>query len=290
MQRNALRTIAAMARPPVMPDLGAGNDWQFETQALDPGFVNFEVKALASDNPTISIFDRIGVDYEGNGVSATRVAAALRSIGNKAVTVEINSPGGNYFDGVAIYNLLRRHSQPVAVQILGIAASAASIIAMAGDTVAIAHNAEIMIHQAQGVFFGNADDMEAAIATLRKLDGAMADTYAARTGKPLEELLAMMKAETYIGGQDAVDAGFADEVMAREAQMPVFASTEDLPSDKSSLDKFLATKGMPRAERRELYRAMGISTPRAADPNPATHNAGNEPDAGTARLLQALSI
>ena len=285
--RNSLFGFTAQ-RPPEMPDLGAGNDWQFETKALDPGFAAFEVKALASDKPTISIFDRIGADYEGNGVTAARVAAALRSIGNKAATVEINSPGGNYFEGVAIYNLLRRHPQAIDVQILGIAASAASIIAMAGDTVAIAHNAEIMIHQAQGVFFGNADDMEAAIPVLRKLDAAMVDVYAARTGKGGDELLQMMRAETYIGGRDAVAAGFADTLMEREAEMPVYASA-DLPRDKASLDKFLATKGVSRSERRDLYRAMGISTPRAADPAPATPRAGDEPEA-FARLLQAMSV
>jgi ATP-dependent Clp protease protease subunit len=288
MLRKGLITVIA-ERPPVMPDLGAGNDWQFETKALDPGFAAFEVKALASDKPTISIFDRIGADWEGNGVTAARVAAALRSIGNKAATVEINSPGGNYFEGVAIYNLLRRHPQAIDVQILGIAASAASIIAMAGDTISIAHNAEIMIHQAQGVFFGNADDMEEAIVVLRKLDQAMVDTYAVRTGQDGAELLAMMKAETYIGGQDAVDRGFADTVMQREAEMPVYAST-DLPTDKASLDKFLAAKGVARSERRALYRAMGVGTPRAADPDPATPRAGDEPDPGVARLLQALSV
>lgn len=289
MQRNSLRSVYA-ARPPVMPDLAAHGDWAFETQALDAGFANFEIKALASDQPTISIFDRIGADYEGNGVTASRIAAALRSIGDKPVTAEINSPGGNYFEGVAIYNLFRRHTQAVNVQVLGIAASAASIIAMAGDTVAIAHNAEIMIHQAQGVFFGNADDMEAAIATLRKLDTAMAETYAARTGKSIGELITMMKAETYIGGQDAVDAGFADEVMQREAQMPVYAKADEFPSDKATLDRLLATKGMPRAARRDLYRAIGTGTRRAADPDPATHNAGDEPDGFDAALAVARSI
>ena len=288
MQRNGLRSVCA-ERPPIMPDLAQHGDWTFETQALDASFANFEIKALASSQPTISIFDRIGADWEGNGVTAARIAAALRQIGDKPVIAEINSPGGNYFEGVAIYNLFRRHTQAVNVQVLGIAASAASIIAMAGDTVAIAHNAEIMIHQAQGVFFGNADDMEDAIATLRKLDNAMAETYAARTGKSIDELIAMMKAETYIGGQDAVDAGFADEVMQREAQMPVYAKADEFPSDKASLDKLLATKGMPRGARRDLYRAIGTGTPRATEPDPATQNAGDEPDAGFARLLQAMS-
>jgi len=92
MQRDSIRAVMAMARPPEMPDLGAGNDWQFETQALDAGFANFEVRALASDNPTISIFDRIGADYEGNGVTAARVAGALRSIARLRSSRNIRSP------------------------------------------------------------------------------------------------------------------------------------------------------------------------------------------------------
>lgn len=288
MHRKGLRSVSA-ERPPIMPEMAPQGDWTFETQALDASFAHFEVKALASSQPTISIFDRIGADWEGNGVTAARIAAALRQIGDKPVIAEINSPGGNYFEGVAIYNLFRRHTQAVNVQILGIAASAASIIAMAGDSIAIAHNAEIMIHQAQGVFFGNADDMEDAIATLRKLDNAMAETYAAKTGKSIDDLIAMMKAETYIGGQEAVDAGFADEVMSREAQMPVYAKADEFPSDKAALDKLLATKGMPRAARRDLYRAIGTGTPRAAEPSPATHNAGDETEADIKRLLQAMT-
>jgi ATP-dependent Clp protease protease subunit len=73
--------------------------------------------------------------------------------------------------------------------VLGVAASAASIVAMAGDRIEIAHNAEIMIHQARGLFFGTADEMADAMATLQKLDGAMADTYAARTGLDRDKLL-----------------------------------------------------------------------------------------------------
>lgn len=287
MQRRGLLVVQA-GQPAEMPERGSSGEWQFETRALSADFAHFEVRALASDRPTISIFDRIGADYEGNGVTPARIAAALRSIGNKAVTVEINSPGGNYFDGVTIYNLLLRHGADVDVQILGLAASAASIIAMAGNTIAIAHNAEIMIHQAQGFFGGNADDMEAAIATLRKLDGDMVDVYAARTARGADELLAMMKAETFIGGQDAVDQGFADSVMEREAQMPVYAEAADFPTDQASLDRFLARQHMPRAQRRDLYRAIKPGTRNAADP--ATRHAGDEPDAGFARALAALSI
>lgn len=288
MKRSGLIDVRAAQRPPEMPDLGNHVDFQFETRALAADCRAFEVKALATDRPTISIFDYIGDDGDGGGVPAAKVAGALRSVAGKPITVEINSPGGNYFEGVAIYNLLRRHPAAVDVQILGIAASAASVIAMAGDTIEIAHNAEIMIHMAQGVFIGNADDMADALATLQKLDGAMADTYAARTGMDRGTLLAMMKAETYIGGQDAVDQGFADSLMTREAQPLVYAEASDFPSDQASLDRFLARHRMPRAQRRDLYRAIKPGTLNAADP--ATLNAGNEPEAANRRLLQALSI
>jgi ATP-dependent protease ClpP protease subunit len=251
---------------PELPEV-ASSHWEFEVEALASDFAKFEVEA-ASDNPTITIFDQIGGE---GGVTPHRVAAALRTIGDKPITVEINSPGGNYFDGVAIYNLLRRHTQAVTVQVLGIAASAASIVAMAGDRIEIAHNAEIMIHQARGIFMGTADDVLEAAAVLQKLDGAMADLYASRTGMDREDIMAMMKAETFIGGQDAVDRKFADTVMEREAQPLAYANAE-LPEDAPSLDKFLAKQGMSRAKRRALFREMKGAQPSAAPE--ATHNAG----------------
>jgi hypothetical protein len=100
------------ARPPEMPEVAHSADWQFETRALADDFARFEVKALATGTPTISIFDYIGDDGAGGGVPAAKVAGALRSIGNQPVIVEINSPGGNYFEGVAIYNLLRVTRRP----------------------------------------------------------------------------------------------------------------------------------------------------------------------------------
>lgn len=281
MRKHSL--LAVEARLPEMPDFSGHAEWQFETQALAKDFAKFEVEA-AADNPTISIFDVIGEGVDGSGVSPARVAGALRSIGSRALTVEINSPGGNYFDGVAIYNLLRRHDAQVTVQVLGVAASAASIVAMAGDRIEIAHNAEIMIHQARGLFFGTADEMADAMGVLQKLDGAMADTYAARTGVGRDKLLAMMKAETFISGKDAVELKFADAVMEREAQPIAYAEAGDIPSDIGSLDRFLAKQGMPRSKRRELYREIKGRAP-TAEPS-TTPSAGEE---SVARLLRAMN-
>lgn len=267
--------VAASQRPPEIAPVGDGQGWQFEKKALAPTFAHFEVKALASDRPSISIFDYIGDDGNGGGVTVARIAAALRSIGSKPIAVEMNSPGGDYFAGVAIYNLLRRHPAAITVQILGLAASAASVIAMAGDRIEIAENAEIMIHQARGLFAGTADQMRAAVVVLDQIDTAMVETYAARTSLAPAKLSGMMKAETFMTGAEAVKLGFADAVMARAAEPVVYADGRDaMPRDPKSLDRKLAAEGMSRSARRELYRAIK-GEPSPADPNPEPNRAAS---------------
>lgn len=288
MKRSSLQAVFAAQRPPEITGIGDGAGWKFETMALADDFRHFETRAADGDRePTISIFDYIGDDGEGGGVSAKRVAGALRALAGQDIVVEINSPGGNYFDGVSIYNLLRRHDGNVEVQILGQAASAASVIAMAGDTIAMAHNSEIMIHEARGLFFGTKSEMAGAMAVLGHIDESMVETYAARSGRPAADFSAMIAGkDVYFRGEEAIEAGLADTLMEREAQMPVYASADDLPTDKASLDKFLAKHDVPRSARRELYRAMG--THNAADP--ATPRAGDEPEADYSRLFAALSV
>lgn len=284
--RNLLAVIAAQ-RPPEMPNLGIGADWKFETRALASDFRHFTVEANASSQPTISIFDYIGDDGEGGGVGAKRIAAALRTVAGRDIIVEINSPGGNYFEGVAAYNLLRRHEGKITVQVLGAAASAASIIAMAGDEIQIAHNAEIMIHEARGLFMGTKSEMKDAWETLAHIDNAMCETYAYRSGREASEFAAMIAGkDVFFRGQQAIDAGLADTLIEREAQMPVYASTDTFPSDKASLDAFLEKQGMPRAERRDLFREMTPEASRAE--GQAEHLPGITKEQ-EARLLRAMS-
>lgn len=273
MRNNGLLAVHA-ARPPEINGVGDGAGWKFETVALADEFRHFEIRAADTNHPTISIFDYIGDDGEGGGVTAKRIAGVLRACAGKPITVEINSPGGNYFEGVAIYNLLRRHDAAVDVEILGIAASAASVIAMAGDTIAVAHNSEIMIHEARGLFFGTKSEMADAMQTLTHVDRSMVETYAHRSGRPADEFDAMIAGkDVYFRGQEAIDAGLADLLMDRDAEMPVYVVAEnDLPTDKASLDRFLAKHDMPRSARRDLFRAIGThnaadsAKPRAGDP------------------------
>ena len=144
---------------------------------------NASVMAAQTPDNTISVLDVIGEDFwSGGGVTSKRIAAALRAIGDQDVFVDINSPGGDFFEGVAIYNALRAHPRKVTVRVLGLAASAASIIAMAGDDVQIGKAGFLMVHNAWAVAIGNRHDMAEAAATMEPFDDAMATLYADRAG------------------------------------------------------------------------------------------------------------
>ncbi|MBN8956897.1 MAG: Clp protease ClpP, partial [Rhizobiales bacterium] len=139
-------------------------------KALDRWRPSVQAKAADADN-TISILDVIGEDFwTGEGVTVNRVTAALRSIGNRDVVVNINSPGGDFFEGLAIYNVLRDHPAKVTVKVLGIAASAASVIAMAGDEVLIARAGFMMIHNTWIIAMGDRNDLREVADWLEPFD------------------------------------------------------------------------------------------------------------------------
>jgi ATP-dependent Clp endopeptidase proteolytic subunit ClpP len=148
------------------------------------------------------------------GISAKEVAAALDDLGEDVVEVRvhINSPGGMAHEGIAILNLLRQHPAKVVTVVDGLAASAASLIAMGGDEVVVMPNAEMMIHDASGGCWGNAADMHAYADTLEHLSANVASAYATRAGGTVEQWRAAMLAETWYSAQEAVDAGLADRV------------------------------------------------------------------------------
>jgi len=222
---------------------------------------NGGIKAAKSDENSISVFDVIGADWYGDGVTASRIAAALRSIGGANVTVNINSPGGDMFEGLAIYNLLREYEGKVTVKVLGLAASAASIIAMAGDEVQIGRGAFLMIHNCWVYAMGNRHDLQQIAEDMVPFDKAMNDIYGSRTGLDAATIDAMMNAETYIGGSDAVEKGFADRLLAADE----IADGDDSPAAAlRKLDAMLAKTDAPRSERRKLLKALTGSKPGAA--------------------------
>ncbi|EPH3101445.1 head maturation protease, ClpP-related [Providencia stuartii] len=236
--------------------------YELKPKALDKW--NSGIRAASSDN-TISVLDVIGEDFWGEGVTAKRISAALRAIGNQDVVVNINSPGGDMFEGLAIYNLLRAHNGKVTVNILGIAASAASVIAMAGDEIRMGRGAFLMIHNCWAVGVGNRHDFAKLANDLAPFDKSMSDIYVARSGLPEETISQMMDNETYIGASDAIEKGFADSLLAADAMDD---GDESPQAAIRKLDALLAKAKTPRSERRRLISALTRSMPSAtSDPH-----------------------
>jgi ATP-dependent protease ClpP protease subunit len=159
------------------------------------------------------IYDVIGSDFWGDGVDAKGVVNFLAEQDDAAeIHVRINSPGGAAFEATAIYNALARDPRRVVVYIDGLAASAASLVAMAGDQIRMAKNALMMIHGATGITIGTASDHESMVEVLHKVDGTMAKTYADRSGLGQPDVESLMEAETWMDAAEAEAHGFADIV------------------------------------------------------------------------------
>ncbi len=172
---------------------------------------------LVAKGPTaaeIYLYGIIGQDWFGEGVSAKQFADDLKKVKSaKTIDLRINSEGGEVFAAKAIYTLLRDHGARVIVHVDGLAASAASYIAMAGDEILIAESAFFMIHEARGGVRGTASDMRRTADMVEQVNASILETYVARTGKDAAAIKSMMADETWFTGKEAVAAGFADKVV-----------------------------------------------------------------------------
>lgn len=266
MSLRSLPNAPTMARP-------QNYQWDAPSDVLAK-WAEHPFAAAPDADATISIFDVIGDDgWTGGGITANRISAALRSIGNKDITVRINSPGGDMFEGIAIYNLLRAHRAKVTVEVLGWAASAASIIAMAGDVIRMGLGSFMMVHNAWGMVIGNRHDMREAASLFDGFDSALADIYEARTGMARVEIERLMDAGTFMTAAQAVECGFADAVDDTEIHPETNASAQVRPEIQARrrIDAALAKQGVSRTERRKMFNQIaGMHD--AADT--ATHDAG----------------
>jgi ATP-dependent Clp endopeptidase proteolytic subunit ClpP len=157
----------------------------------------------------IVIYDEIGAF----GIPAKTFLDELKALGPVAeLTVRINSPGGSVFDGVAIYNALKRHDAAITVWIDGIAASIASMIAMAGDEVVMPENAVLVLHDPSGPVAGTATDMRTMADALDRMKSGMVGAYREKSGRTDAEIEALMQAETWLSAQEALELGLADRV------------------------------------------------------------------------------
>lgn len=202
---------------------------------------NAGVRAVSAPaENVITIYDVIGEDWwTGEGVTVNRVDAALRKIGqDQAVEVHINSPGGDVFEGIAIFNRLREHGGKITVKIMGLAASAASVIAMAGDEILIGEASFLMIHDCWVVAIGNRHDMAETAAFLAPFDAALAAVYAKRSGQSASDCAAWMDSERWINGTEAIALGFADALLEADV----------ITEDEDRTDQARATNALRQAE------------------------------------------
>jgi len=197
--------------------------------------LSFDVHAAQADGITeIDLYDEIGYW----GVTAGMMRQRLRGAGD--VRLRIHSPGGDVYDGIAIYNDLVEHDGKIYVEIPGIAASAASIIAMAGDTITMSPSAYLMIHNVWSLVIGDRHDLIDAAHVMEQLDGSLADVYTARGTSSREECAQMMDAETFLTADDAIDIGLADNV---STALPEPEARFDLSAFKNAPKKWSIEAG-----------------------------------------------
>ena len=172
----------------------------------------YEIKNKG-DKAEIWIYEMIGEDFwTGGGVTAKNFQKELSEIKASQIDLHINSPGGDVFDGIAIYNLIKQHPAKVTSYVDGLAASIASVIALAGDQIYMAENALFMIHNPYGMAFGESADMRKMADLLDTVRGSIVKAYVSKTGKPDTEIFPLMDSETWMTADEAVEFGFIDEV------------------------------------------------------------------------------
>lgn len=178
----------------------------------------FEIKAKSETEAEIFIYEDIGEGWFG-GLSPKRFSDELKKLGKGVDTlyVRINSAGGSVFDGVSIYNQLKRHSARKVVDIDGVAASIASLIAMSGDEIRIAKNAYMMIHKPWTMAMGDADELLKTAELLEKIEDTILQTYVDRSKADADLLKDMMKSETWLTADEAIEHGLADQISDSEA-------------------------------------------------------------------------
>lgn len=188
----------------------------------------------------------VGEFYDFFGMTSTypkKVQQAIENDEDDDIIVDVASNGGDVFAASEIYTMLKASGKKITVNIQGLAASAASVISMAGDNVRISPTAMIMIHKASVVGEGNADDFEHQSDVLNSIDESIASAYELKTGMSQSEILQLMAKETWLNAKDAIEKGFADEIMFSndedDAEEPLdfVASINSLPS-KKAIDKF----------------------------------------------------
>ncbi|MEC0269067.1 head maturation protease, ClpP-related [Paenibacillus anseongense] len=225
----------------------------------------------AKDSAEISIYGTIGTSWWEESVSAAQFARDLRALGSdvKDITVRINSAGGSVFDGLAIRSTLKSHAANVHVIVDGLAASIASIIAMAGDKITMAAGSMMMIHNPMSsIQMGDASDFREAADFLDKVRDSLVSVYASRTNISEKDLIAMMDAETWMSAEEALDQGFIDEVEAGSTVTAMMHGTVAMVNGVSmNFERFINPPQLPQAKSEpRLWPVLNNQSPGGARP------------------------
>lgn len=169
------------------------------------------IRAKTDDITEVLLYDQIGADFFGDGVNAKDFRNQLKDIKTPTINLRINSPGGSVTEAAAMLVALDEHPARIEVDVDGIAASAASVVAMAGDHIRVASNALMMIHNPHAVAMGDSEEMRRTAELLDKVREQILDAYKRKSSMSRKKLSEAMDAETWYTGAEAVAAGLADE-------------------------------------------------------------------------------
>lgn len=213
----------------------------------------YAINNKAGPVATIRIYDEIGFF----GITAEDFVAELDEISASEVICAINCPGGDVFDGIAIYNALRTHPAKVTTRVDALAASAASVIVQAGEERVMLSSSQMMIHDAWGIAVGNAGDMRDFAELLDKQSDTLATIYAERSGKSVDDFRSLMAAETWMSDEEAVEQGLADKVVnPTKAQNLAPASAKKTLNDEIVEATEVLEKTLVSAQRVATHRAQ----------------------------------
>lgn len=201
------------------------------------------------------ISDRVQRIYDWVGIQATSPSKVIESLPTNQSNVEvvINSGGGDVFAGSEIYTALKEYPGKVTVKVVGLAASAASVIAMAGDKVLISPTAQMMVHNVSTSASGDYRNFEHTAEVLKSANQSIANAYKAKTGKSDDEIKALMDSETWFNASSAIENGFADEEMFSESQEPtLIADFGGMFLDEDAIDRIMAVIETPKSPQQTL--------------------------------------
>jgi len=254
LTRDDLKSKLSAQMPDVIADLRAKAAEHVEVTAprREAGYT---IQNAAGDEAVVRIYDEIW----SLGVNALDLSADLDGITAPVIRVEINSPGGNVFDGIAIYNALRTHPARIVTRVDGIAASIASVIAQAGDHRIMVDSSQMMIHNAWGMVVGNKTDLEDMASILEQQDAVIAGIYAANSDKDAEHFLGLMNAETWLTAERAVAEGLADEVLVPGSGPKDKTLAEKISAAVSAVDDAVTSAETVSAVRAEVGKTLSNS-------------------------------